>query len=412
MIGWGVSTAIAVSLLIAVVLMVRRPVARAFGARAAYALWAAPLIRAVMPPLPSLAIALPQPAVLGSAKYQFVVTHGTEAAAASSWLQALLGVWLAGAAAYLALQLIRHHVFVARVLRSGRPLDIAGVDFDVVASPAVHGPLATGLVHPLILVPADFTSRFDSAQQRLALLHEQCHHRRGDIWASAAALLVTALLWFNPLVHVALGAFRRDMEAACDARVLADTGFDAAPAYAETILRCAASPVPRSLCALTAIDELKGRLVMLNTSHGPARRFAGLIVAAAVSIGGMALAIPAIAHPEGSGHQVMERKIVLRGDAADKDFTQNAGPGELERLGTHCDGDKVEIAAGGSPSSKKQQIKLFICGDKGQGAAGLADALAKAMANMDRDNPELDPKVREELRSKIDAKIRELRAKG
>src|SRR5205085_9818133 len=112
-------------------------------------------------------------------------------------------------------------------------------------------------------------------------------HRRRDIWASAAALIITALLWFNPIVHLALGAFRRDMEAACDARVLADTGFGMAPAYAETILRCAATPVPRSLCALTAIDELKGRLTMLNANHGPATRLVGLMVAGALSVGGL-----------------------------------------------------------------------------------------------------------------------------
>jgi beta-lactamase regulating signal transducer with metallopeptidase domain len=411
MIGWALGTAVAVSVLLVVVLILRRPVARLFGARAAYALWAAPLFRAVMPPLPAMAISLPSPAVLNSANYQMIVTRGAEAAS-WSWPQALLGLWLAGAAAYLAVQLIRHHRFVAEALRVGRPLDIAGVDYDVVASSAVHGPLATGLVHPLILVPADFTRRFDRDQQRLALLHEQCHHRRGDIWASAAALIVTALLWFNPLVHLALGAFRRDMEAACDARVLADTGVDTASAYAETILRCAASPVPRSLCALTAIDELKGRLLMLNISHGPARRYAGLLVAGAISIGGLALAIPAIAHPDGTTQEVTERKVIIHGDHGNKDFTESVAPGDLERFGTHCDGDKVEITADGGGNNKKQAIKLFICGDKGQGAAGLADALSKAMTNIDKDNRELDPKVRAELKAKIDAKIRELRTKG
>jgi beta-lactamase regulating signal transducer with metallopeptidase domain len=410
MIAWALGTAVAVSLLIAVVLIVRQPVGRLFGARAAYALWAAPLVRAVMPPLPQMPVALPS-SVVGKANYQLVITAGADSAS-WSWPQASLVLWLAGAAIYLALQLIRHHRFVAEALRVGRPLDIAGVEYDVVASGAIHGPLATGLIHPLILVPADFTQRFDREQQRLALLHEQSHHRRGDIWASAAALVSTALLWFNPLVHLALGAFRRDMEAACDASVLADTGRKAAPAYAETILRCAASPVPRSLCALTAIDELKGRLIMLNTSHGPARRYAGLIVAGAISVGGIALAMPAVAHPDHSTQEVIERKVIIHGDDGDKDFTRRVAPGELERFGTHCDGDKVEITADGGGSNKKQAIKLFICGDKGQGAAGLADALSKAMTNIEKDNRELDPKIRAELRAKIDAKIRELRTKG
>ena len=148
---------------------------------------------------------------------------------------------------------------------------------------------------------------------------------------------------------------------------------------------------------------------MLSTSHGLGRRYAGLIVAGAMSLGGLMLAIPAIAHPGHATQEVSERKVVIHDE--DGNVTEGVAPGDFERLGTHCDGDKVEISAGGG-SSKKQEIKLFICGDKGQGAAGLADALSKAMTNIDKDNRELDPKVRAELKAKIDAKLRELRTKG
>jgi hypothetical protein len=320
-----------------------------------------------------------------------------------------IGLWLAGAVFYVAVQLIRHHRFVASALRTGRPLQIAGVAYDVVASPAVPGPMATGLVHRLILVPANFAVRFNPQQQRLALLHEQMHHRRGDIWASAAALVVTALLWFNPIVHLALGAFRRDMEAACDARVLAESGADTAPAYAETILRCAASPVPRSLCALTTIDELKGRLTMLKANHGPASRLVGLIVAGGMSVAGLALAMPAAAHEEPGKEQVFEKTVIVHPGPGGKDLSERT---DLEHFGTHCDGQHVEVSADGGGSNKKQAIKLFICGDKGKGAAGLADALSNAMRNIDRDNRDLDAKVKAELKAKIDAKIRELRTKG
>lgn len=409
MIGWGAATAIAVSALIALVLLIRQQVARLFGARAAYALWAAPLIRALTPPLPQGAVAIPGQEALGRASYQLVVTR--DAAMASwTWTQVLIAVWLFGAIAYLALQLIRHHRFVAEALRDAQPLRIAGIACDVVASRAVHGPMATGLIHPMILVPTDFAQRFNPEQQQLALLHEQMHHRRGDIWASAAALVMTALLWFNPIVHLALGAFRRDMEAACDARVIADAGAGATAAYAETILRSAAAPMPRSLCALTAIDELKGRLTMLNANHGPASRLVGLIVAGGMSIAGLALAVPAAAHDEPGKGQVFEKKVIIHNGSGDT--SKDAEVGDLERLGNHCDGDKVEISADGGSGSKKNSIKLFICGDKGKGAAGLADALSKAMHNIDADNRDLDPKVKADLKAKIDAKIRELRAKG
>jgi hypothetical protein len=151
---------------------------------------------------------------------------------------------------------------------------------------------------------------------------------------------------------------------------------------------------------------------MLNAKHGPATRLVGLIVAGALSVGGLALAIPAVAHPDHSSQEVTERKVIIHGGAGDKDFTESTAPGELERFGTHCDGDKVEITADGGGSNKKQAIKLFICGDKGEGAKGLAEALSKAMTNIDKDNRDVDPKIRAELRAKIEAKIRELRTKG
>ncbi len=52
MIAWTVQTLIASSILMAIVLMLRAPVSRAFGARAAYALWLLPMLRMILPPLP------------------------------------------------------------------------------------------------------------------------------------------------------------------------------------------------------------------------------------------------------------------------------------------------------------------------------------------------------------------------
>jgi hypothetical protein len=136
-------------------------------------------------------------------------------------------------------------------------------------------------------------------------LSEAMHHRRGDIWASAAALLVTSALWFN-LAHLALGAFRRDMEASCDASVLSRLGRPVAATYAETILRCAIRP-PRSLCALTSHRRTQGRLTMLNANVGSFRRYAGLGSAGLLALSGIALA----AAPEKRAHRTrcLKRKL-------------------------------------------------------------------------------------------------------
>ncbi|MEO8142101.1 MAG: M56 family metallopeptidase, partial [Sphingomicrobium sp.] len=304
--SWLAANLLIASLLVAAVLLLRRPVAKWFGARAAYALWLAPALRLVLPPLP-------QPgrptASAGSEAVNWVLETGQQATQAASHLPSLWLVWAIGAGVVLAVRLYAHHRFLDAALTAGRRYESPAIGIDIVATPAIDGPVATGLIHPLILVPQDFDRRFTTEQQHFALWHEQLHHRRGDLWAAAAALVVSSALWFNPLAWLALGAFRRDMESACDAALLASAGRDAAPAYAETILRCAARPVPRSLCALTSIDELKGRLKMLNAKHGMIAKLTGLALAGGLVVSGI-VAAPAAADEPKVTHKEIRTVIV------------------------------------------------------------------------------------------------------
>lgn len=391
---------LAASLLVVLVLLVRRPVAAAFGARAAYALWLAPLLRLLMPPLPAAAAPL-APGESGTVYWAQVIAPAAEAA--RPMVDILLLVWIAGALAMLAWHLAIHASFVRRALADGAPLMVDGVTVDVVATPAVEGPMATGLVHQLILVPADFEARFTPAQRRFALLHEQLHHRRGDIWASAAALAAASALWFNPFAHIALGAFRRDMEAACDASLLARTGRDQVPAYAETILASAARPVPRSLCALTSIDELKGRLQMLNANHGAARKLAGLLLAGGLAAASLAIAAPASADEPKKETRTEVRKVIVHSD----------GKGEVsatldgEKMATTCPGIVTSIEASAEPSAdKKEQARIVLCtkgGTKAEQVEGLKNALARVQSD-----GEMDSGLKAQVVAKLQAKIAEL----
>ena len=408
MIAWAAQNALATSVLILVVLLLRRPVADAFGARAAYTLWLAPAVRAVLPPLSLPTVPLPAaPTLPGPVHYVIV----TEQAAASGmpWLQILIGVWLGGAAIYLAVHWSRHQNFLADAMANGRTVDVAGVPYDIVASASVEGPLATGLIHPLILVPEDFEQRFTPDQQRLALLHEQSHHRRGDIWACLAAMLLTALLWFNPFAHMALRAFRRDMEAACDARVLAVAGQGTASPYAETILRCVSRPAPRSLCALTAVDELKGRLMMLNKTHGSVRKIAGMLLAGGLALGGLALAAPAAAdEPKAGETREFVKRIEIHETTGGKHGARAGDHDRVVRVMADCDGEKFESGSQGGTETKKENVKFVICTRKGE---SLLPALEKAASRIESES-DIPAERKAEILSKLRAKIAELRAKG
>lgn len=409
MIAWAAHNALATSVLILVVLFLRRPVADAFGARAAYALWLAPAARAVLPPISLPAVQLPEAPGL-AVPVDYVLVTGRADASGLPWLQIAVAVWLGVAAIYLSIHWLRHRRFLADALASGRPLNVPGVPYDVVASSTVEGPLATGLIHPLILVPHDFEDRFTAEQQQLALLHEQSHHRRGDIWASLAAMLITAFLWFNPLAHMGLRAFRRDMEAACDARVLAARGKGSASPYAETILRSISRPAPRSLCALTAVDELKGRLMMLHKTHGTPRKVAGLVVAAGLTLGGLAIAAPAAAdEPKAGDTEKFVKRIEIHETVGGKDGAARAGDPERHvRVMANCDGEKFETNSLGGTEAKKENVKFLVCTRKGE---SLLPALEKAAARIEQES-DIPAERKAEILSQLRAKIAELRAKG
>lgn len=397
--SWLAGNLLVASTLILVVLAIRRPVARRFGARAAYALWLAPALRLVWPPLPSNLA--PTPAA-GEA-VTWVLETSRSMGGTSNSIPWLLAIWIVGALVALAFHLARHHQFVRKALAVGRPFPVPGAEIDTIATAAVDGPMATGLIHPLILVPENFEQRFTPEQRRFALLHEQLHHERGDIWASAVALMVASILWLNPFAWLALGAFRRDMESACDASLLSTAGADAAPAYAETILRCAARPVPRSLCALTSIDELKGRLTMLASNHKKSTRIAGLMLAGGLVLGGT-LAVPALAD-EPKGTQTTEIRKVIHNGPAIKGATWKDG----QEMKVDCPGELtvIEATAGDSPD-KKEKAKMAFCsksGDKTEMAAGLEKALSRIEGDK-----EMNAALRADVSAKLRARIAELRS--
>lgn len=405
MIAWAVDTAVAVSLLIAAVLLIRRHFAAAFGARAAYALWLAPVVRAVTPPLTLPSVPVPAASLSGAADY-VLVTSAAAPTSAVPVATVVTAFWLGGAAVFLIAHIWRHHRFLREALANARWLDIPGVPYDVITSERIDGPMATGLTHPLILVPADFQQQLNPDEQRFVLWHEQLHHRRGDIWASAGALVLVSLLWFNPLAHLALGAFRRDMEAACDASLIAEAGTDAAPAYARTILRCASRPVPRSLCALTAIDELKGRLMMLRLNHGRTRRLAGLALASAIAVGGIATAAAGAQEAPKAETKKFEKKIHIH-HVGDRDVLKRGQPGELGNMAM-CPGEVFKVESVGGTADRKEDVELFICTDGGD---KMLPALQKAEADL-QNSDDMPADRKAEMLTKIRAKIAELRARG
>ena len=294
MIGWALETLAASTALMLLVLALRRPVAAAFGARIAYALWALPALRLVLPPLPGwspfwatapVAPVIAVPAVDPVA----AATFASPAEPALDLLLLLALVWVVGGFIWFGWQMLRYRRFVARALGDSVPLEDDG-PVVVLVSPAVAGPMAAGIRHRRIFLPADFATRYTADERRLALAHENAHHARGDLLANLAGLVVLALHWWNPVAHWAWRAFRADQELACDATVLAGAAPEHRLAYGRAVLKSACGATPAAACAMNHKNQLKQRLVMMKPrSLGAARLFTGALSAFALIGGGLVL---------------------------------------------------------------------------------------------------------------------------
>jgi hypothetical protein len=235
------------------------------------------------------------------------------------------------------------------------------------------------------------------------------HHKRGDLWASAAALVVLSLHWFNPLAYAAHRAFRRDLEAACDADLLAGAGGDERQLYARTILRCAARSIPQPVCALTDTQELKGRLEMMKRDYSFVRRAFGGFIATALTVGGLLIALPAVAQPanEPTQETTEVRKIIMHGEG--KAGEARMLTKEMRDKIAKCQGDKVEANADTSSAGKKQTSRIMICAKPGESKAALAQSIEKALGRIEGEDA-MTPEAKAQIVAQLRAKIAELRA--
>jgi beta-lactamase regulating signal transducer with metallopeptidase domain len=137
-------------------------------------------------------------------------------------------------------------------------------------SSQTSGPLITGLLRPIILLPENAAADFSESETRMALAHEMAHLRRGDLLFSVIPTLARTLFFFHPLVWWASRESRLAMEEACDEAALRVTGAGAAD-YGQLLLKFATSSGGRSAAVLgvsAGYRTLERRLKMLQqVSH-------------------------------------------------------------------------------------------------------------------------------------------------
>ncbi|KTE22693.1 peptidase M56, BlaR1 [Sphingopyxis sp. H050] len=373
---WG-DTMVTTAALVLAVLLIRKPFARHFGPQLTYMLWLVPALRLFLPPLP-FADAVPVAAAQPASEAVFLVPVDALAdapvAAGPLWSFAdlvpyIFAIWMAGVAFVLVAAWLSHRRFRREVLGAAVELEPIG-KIRLVMTDMVDGPVAFGLWNRFVAVPHDFFARYAAEERALAIDHELAHHRHGDLWANAAALLLLASQWFNPFAWRAIRAFRFDQEAACDARVL--TMSDAAPRhlrtarYATAIAKAAVGSRLSLAAPMAVHDNLQERLTMLTREDISKKR--GLI--GKLLVGGATLAvltttatlIPAatasaqadIAEPPAPPEAPLPPEAPAAPEAPE-------APGFMV-FTEHADGD-----AGTDKDGKKREVRRIVIRQSGEG---------------------------------------------
>ena len=149
-------------------------------------------------------------------------------------------VWIVGSVVLLAYALVsylrlRKTVSASFELQKG-----------VRACDDVKAPFILGIIKPVVYVP----SSMEGDTLDYVLRHEQAHLSRRDHWWKPLGFLLLAVYWFNPLCWIAYILLCRDIESACDEKVIRDMDKSSMAAYSQALLDCSFSRRSIAACPL------------------------------------------------------------------------------------------------------------------------------------------------------------------
>ncbi len=357
MTNWMMDTMVSMTLLMILVLIIRKPVSHFFGAHIAYLLWVLPLARLFMP---TLTLKAPPPLETGEAAAatpllsDIAMVAPTEAMAVSAlasvdWIMIALVVWLGGAGMLFISKLAAYFQFREDIVSDGRLVGRHG-RIKILETAAVSGPLAFGLFEKYIAVPTNFFRDYAPRERELALEHEIAHHESGDLAANFVGLLILSLHWFNPVAWYAWIAFRQDQETACDARILENGGRDLRAVYGRTIAKSVSGHKLGLASPLNQKNKIKDRLKMLGQSEKSAfRKRMGALMVGASTVAALPLTATVTYAVEVEAHS-QEDSYVIDDESASVDVN-----GEKDGVKIRTRSTSVDVGRNGVVVAEKNK---------------------------------------------------------
>ena len=189
------------------------------------------------------------------------------------WTFIVSVIWLMGIAAMLLYAVISY----ARVRRS--VTESVPYEGNIFLCDQVKSPFILGLVRPRIYLP----SNMSPTAMAPVIAHEKAHLARRDHWWKPLGFLILAVHWFDPLCWIAYVLLCRDIELACDEKVIRQMDLDGKKQYSTALLECSAGRRLVTICPL-AFGEVGVKERIKNVLNYRKPAFWG-IVAAVVACG-------------------------------------------------------------------------------------------------------------------------------
>lgn len=187
------------------------------------------------------------------------------------WTEIAGWVWLIGLGAMLLYAL-------ASYLRLRRRVSVSlPIQDNIYLCDAISSPFILGVVKPHIYLP----SGLDEVQRQNVLSHERAHLARRDHWWKPLGFALLAVYWFNPVLWLAYALLCRDIELACDERVIRTMDESAVKTYSTVLLACSMPRKAVITCPL-AFGEVGVKERVKNALHYKKPAF--WVVAASVAV--------------------------------------------------------------------------------------------------------------------------------
>ncbi len=152
--------------------------------------------------------------------------------AGSVWLCGMLALFIFAAASMIGLRLsVREAVLYKE---------------NIYICDAVNSPFILGIVKPRIYL----SSALNEEEMDYIIAHEKAHLRRKDHFWKPFGYLLLCIYWFNPLCWIAYIMLCKDIELACDEKVIKDMSFGDKKEYSRVLLSCATQRRLVSVCPL------------------------------------------------------------------------------------------------------------------------------------------------------------------